>query len=211
MENPEAEEQKPPVPKAQAPEKPIRKRNLVKFEPKTRTPKKTPTAILCELTRLKAQQKYLECHQVKLNPNNFILPNDEVDTDPKTEREGVASNDPESSRNARPTSSSTTDLISLINEIEQEKLVLNEKLLQYRNAKRDELQDMWHFVATIREDVFRPERLSQYTVNALMEKIVGVNAQLYRLSDQNSKDLEELKGQYEKLDRENKLLSKSGI
>jgi len=212
MENPKAEEQKPPVPKAQAPEKPIRKRNQVKIQPKIRTPKKTPTAILCELTRLKAQQKYLECNQVKLNPNNFIIHNDEeMDTDPQPEGEGIASDNPETSRNPRPTSSSTADLISLINEVEQEKLVLNEKLLQYRNAKRDELQDMWHFVGTIKEDVFRPERLSQYTVNALREKIIGVNAQLNRLADQNSKELEELKEQYEKLDRENKLLWKSGI
>ncbi|XP_017013877.2 uncharacterized protein [Drosophila takahashii] len=213
MENPKAEEPKPSAPKAQAPEKPLRKRNQVKIQTKIRTPKPTPTAILCELTRLKAQQKYLECHQVKLNPNNFTLQNDEVeDTDPKSDGEGKpALESPETGRNPRPTSSSTADLISLINEIEQEKLVLNEKLLQYRNAKRGELQDMWHFVATIKEDVFRPERLSQYTVNALREKIVGVNSQLYRLADQNSKELEELKEQYEKLERENKLLWKSGI
>ncbi|XP_016991485.1 uncharacterized protein LOC108053372 [Drosophila rhopaloa] len=213
MENPKVDEQKPPAPKAQAPEKPIRKRTQVKIQTKTRTPKPTPTAILCELTRLKAQQKYLECHQVKLNPNNFILHDDEdtMDTDQKSEGERTASENPETSRNPRLNSSSTAELISLINEIEREKLEINEKLLQYRTAKRGELQDMWHFVATIKEDVFRPERLSQYTVNALREKIIGVNTQLYRLSAQNSKELEELKEEYEKLERENKLLWKGSM
>ncbi|XP_052841949.1 uncharacterized protein LOC128256001 [Drosophila gunungcola] len=211
MENPKVDEQKSPAPKAQAPEKPIRKRTQVKIQ--TRTPKPTPTAIICELTRLKAQQKYLECHQVKLIPNNFTLHDDEdaLDSDPKHGGERIALETPETTRNTRPPSSSTAELISLINEIEQEKLELNEKLQQYRTAKRGELKDMWHFVATIKEDVFRPERLSQYTVNALREKIVGVNTQLYRLTAQNSKELDDLKEEYEKLERENKLLWKGSM
>ncbi|XP_017077170.1 uncharacterized protein LOC108111972 [Drosophila eugracilis] len=216
MEKPKDVEQKSPAPKTQAPEKPLRKRNQVKIQTKTRTPKQTPTAILCELTRLKAQQKYLECHQVKLNPNNFIIQDDEdsLDTtepEPKVETEKKTVDKLETSQSTRPNSSSTADLISQINEIEQEKLVLNEKLLQYRTAKRGELQDMWHFVATVKEDVFRPERLSQYTVNALRERIIDLNAQLYRLTEQNSKELEELKKQYEKLERENKLLWKGSM
>ncbi|XP_039480301.1 uncharacterized protein LOC120444593 [Drosophila santomea] len=202
MESPKDDEQKPTAPRAQAPEKPTRKRNQVKIPPKIRAPKPTPTAVLCELTRLKAQQKYLECNQVKLNPNNFILKDDE-DTAPCEE--------PETGRNPRPNSSSTADLISLINEIEQEKLVLNEKLKLYCSEKRGELQDMWHFVATIKEDVFRPERLSQYTVNALRERIVGLNAQLCRLAAQNSKELAELKEQYNQLESENKLLWKGSM
>ncbi|XP_017125883.1 uncharacterized protein LOC108145164 [Drosophila elegans] len=211
MENPKVDEQKSPAPKGQAPEKPIRKRPQVKIQ--ARTPKPTPTAIICELTRLKAQQKYLECHQVKLIPNNFTLHDDEdaLDSDPKSGDERIALETPETTRNPRPPSSSTAELISLINEIEQEKEELNEKLQQYRTAKRGELKDMWHFVATIKEDVFRPERLSQYTVNALREKIVGVNAQLYRLTAQNSKELEDLKVEYEKLERENKLLWKGSM
>ncbi|XP_017040851.1 uncharacterized protein LOC108087805 [Drosophila ficusphila] len=214
MEDPKVDEQKPSVSKAQAPEKPIRKRNQVKIQTKTRTPKPTPTAILCELTRLKAQQKYLECHQVKLNPNNFIIQDDDgdtVDTDPKSKNEVNASENLETIRNPRPTSSSTADLIRLINQIEHEKVELNKKHLQYRTAKREELQDMWHFVTTIKEDVFRPERLSQYTVNALRERIVGVNTQLYRLTAQNSKEIAELKEEYEKLEQENKLLWKGSM
>ncbi|KQS62103.1 uncharacterized protein LOC26526403 [Drosophila erecta] len=208
MESPKDEEQKPTATKAQPPEKPTRKRNQVKIQPRIRAPKPTPTAVLCELTRLKAQQKYLECNQVKLNPNNFILKDDtDTDTDSKTR----PCEEPETGQNPRPTSSSTADLISLINEIEQEKLVLNEKLKLYCSEKRGELQDMWHYVATIKEDVFRPERLSQYTVNALRERIVGLNAQLYRLAAQNSKELEELKAQYDKLESENKMLWKGSM
>lgn len=206
MENPKDDEQKPTAPRAQPPEKPARKRNQVKIPPKIRAAKPTPTAILCELTRLKAQQKYLECNQVKLNPNNFILKDDEG-TDSKTE----FCQEPETGRNPRPNSSSTADLIALINEIEQEKLVLHEKLKLYSSEKRGELQDMWHFVATIKEDVFRPERLSQYTVNALRERIVGLNAQLYRLAARNSKELEELREQYAKMEIENKLLWKGSM
>ncbi|XP_020801355.1 uncharacterized protein LOC110178536 [Drosophila serrata] len=206
-------EPQPPAPaKAKPPEKPIRKRNVVKVTPhiQTRTPKPTPTAILCELTRLKAQQKYLECNQVKLNPNNFILDDEEEDNkvvEPKSEDES----DPQSGKGKRPTSSSTAVLIGLINEIEQEKLDLNQKFKEYRSEKRRELQDMWHYVAAIKEDVFQPERLSQYTVNALRQRIIGVNGQLERLTLKNSKELETLKEEYEKLEKENTFIWKGNM
>lgn len=221
MENSKAQQleppPQPPVPaKAKPPEKPIRKRNQAKIPTQihTRTPKPTPTAILCELTRLKAQQKYLECNQVKLNPNNFIL-KDEEDTkavEPKTEDESdLPAEHPEGGNRQRPQSSSTAALISLINDIEREKLDLNQKFQEYRSAKRGELQDMWHYVATIKEDVFRPERLSQYTVNALRERIIGVNGQLERLAVKNAKELETLKEEYEKLERENTFIWKGNM
>ncbi|XP_017033354.1 uncharacterized protein [Drosophila kikkawai] len=210
-------EPQPPVPsKAKPPEKPIRKRNQLKVPPhiQTRTPKPTPTAILCELTRLKAQQKYLECNQVKLNPNNFILDDEEDNkaVEPNSEDElDVPDEHPQSGKNQRPISSSTAALISLINEIEQEKLDLNQKFQEYRSTKRGELQDMWHYVAAIKEDVFRPERLSQYTVNALRQRIICVNSQLERLTAKNSKELETLKEEYEKLEKENKFLWKGNM
>lgn len=208
MENPESQDHEQPTTlKPKPPEKPIRKRNQAKSQPKvqTRTPKPTPTAILCELTRLKAQQKYLECNQVKLNPKNFML-EDEEDInriDPETDVDGSAGE--------RPSSSSTAALIGQINAIEVERLELNEKLKKYKTIKRDELQDMWHYVATIREDVFQPERLSQYTINALREKIIGVSGQLERLGEKNAKELETLKKEYEILERENKFLWKGSM
>ncbi|KPU76010.1 uncharacterized protein Dana_GF27993 [Drosophila ananassae] len=204
MENPESQDKEQTIQKPKPPEKPIRKRNQGKSHQKVqaRTPKPTPTAILCELTRLKAQQKYLECNQVKLNPKNFML-EDEEDihrADPETELDGE-----------RPSSSSTAALIRQINAIEVEKLDLNEKLKKYKKIKRDELQDMWHYVATIREDVFQPERLSQYTINALREKIIAVSGQLERLGEKNAKELETLRKDYELLERENKVLWKGSM
>ncbi|XP_017087272.2 uncharacterized protein [Drosophila bipectinata] len=197
------QDQKTTIPeKPKPPEKPIRKRIQGRSQPKaqTRTPKPTPTAILCELTRLKAQQKYLECNQVKLNPKNFMLEDEE---DPEPDLDGTA---PE-----RPSSSSTAALVSQINAIEAEKLDLSEKLKKYKAVKRDELQDMWHFVATIREDVFQPERLSQYTINALREKIIAVSGQLERLGEKNANELEALRKEYEVLERENKFLWKGSM
>ena len=41
------------------------------YQQKDQKTLKTSTSILCELTRLKSQQKYLECSQIKLNPENF--------------------------------------------------------------------------------------------------------------------------------------------
>ncbi|KRF97571.1 uncharacterized protein Dwil_GK28027 [Drosophila willistoni] len=173
------------------PPKPIRKKKT-----------STPTALLCELARLKAQQKYLECNQTKLNPQHFQ--DDDLQTDKANDVRDTKSID-----NLRPHSSSA--VISLINEIERLKFELDEKLKTYRTAKRDELQDMWHYMGSLREDVFQPERLSLYTMNALRERIVGLNGQLERLKIQNSKELEMLQEQYEKMEKENSFVWKESF
>ncbi|XP_068146701.1 uncharacterized protein [Drosophila tropicalis] len=174
------------------PPKPIRKKKTTA----------TPTAILCELARLKAQQKYLECNQTKLNPQHFQ--DDDLQIDEVNDLQDTKSND-----NSRPNSSSA--VISLINEIERVKVKLDDKLKTYRTAKRDELQDMWHYMGSLREDVFQPERLSQYTMNALRERIVGLNGQLERLKIQNCKELEMLKEQYERMEKENSFVWKESL
>ncbi|XP_026840968.1 uncharacterized protein LOC113565046 [Drosophila persimilis] len=197
---------KPPTPKAKPPEKPLRRRTQTKAiasapapaPAPARTPKATPTAIMCELTRLKAQQKYLECHQVRLNASHF---QDSPDDEPSSEGNGAQ----------RPGSSSTTALASLINEIERLQFELDEKMQVYRSAKRNELQDMWHFVTAMKEDVFRPERLSMFTVNALRERIIGLNGQLERLSAKNSKELQTLREEYQQLERENKFIWRGSL
>ncbi|XP_022222400.2 uncharacterized protein LOC111074072 [Drosophila obscura] len=207
------EEAKPPTPKAKPPEKPLRRRTQTKAPAPapapSRTPKATPTAIMCELTRLKAQQKYLECHQVRLNVSNF---QDSPEDEPSPE--GTDGYGPPSQGNAtrqRPGSSSAAALTILINEIERLQLELDEKMQVYRSTKRNELQDMWHYVSAMKEDVFRPERLSMYTVNALRERIVGLNGQLERLSAKNSKELETLREEYQKLERENKFIWRGSL
>jgi len=70
---------------------------------------------------------------------------------------------------------------------------------------------MWHYMKTLKDDVFKPERLSQYTMNAVRERIVGINGQLERLSIQNSKELEMLRQDYEKMERENEFVWKGSM
>lgn len=48
--------------------------------PSTAVPKKTSTSLLCELTRLKSQQKYLECSQMKINPEHYDDGDEDKDT-----------------------------------------------------------------------------------------------------------------------------------
>ncbi|XP_062135456.1 uncharacterized protein LOC133845109 [Drosophila sulfurigaster albostrigata] len=171
-----------------------------------RKPSATPTSILCELMRLKAQQKYLECNQVKLNASNFLDDNDpggDIDIDIG------AGEDSLHTASRRP--SSGPKVSSLINDIDRLKLELDEKLQKYRIDKRGQLQDMWHYMQTLKEDVFKPERLSLYTVNAVRERIIGLNGQLERLNVQNSKELESLKQEFDQMERENKFVWKDSM
>ncbi|XP_017837523.1 uncharacterized protein LOC108596368 [Drosophila busckii] len=164
--------------KSTAPAKPLRTSKLQQQPPpQQRQIKGTPTSIMCELMRLKAQQKYLECNQVKLNANNFV--------------------DSEES-----TVEAENKVVSLINDIERLKHELNSKLQQQLAEKRAQLQDMWHMMHTLKQDVFQPERLSLYSVNAVRERIMGLNAQLQRLGVQNAKELASLSVEYEQMERE---------
>ncbi|XP_030371598.1 uncharacterized protein LOC115621639 [Scaptodrosophila lebanonensis] len=170
----------------------------------------TATSILCELTRLKSQQKYLECNQVKLNPNHFLdddTPIEDVDHSTSPNNGGEL----KEAKNATDLRNSETTIASLINEIEHLKFLLNEQLQAYRNEKRDELGDMWHYITAIKDDVFRPERLSQYTTNTLRERIIGINAQLDRLNVKNSNDLQSLQKAYNKMEQEVQVLWKGGF
>ncbi|BFG05774.1 uncharacterized protein DMAD_04433 [Drosophila madeirensis] len=209
------EKPKPPTPKAKPPEKPLRRRAHTKAPapapaPATaRTPKATPTAIMCELTRLKAQQKYLECHQVRLNASNFQDNPDDEDSHEGNDEHGTPSQ--EIGARQRPGSSSAAALTSQINEIERLQLELNDKMQVYRATKRNELQDMWRYVNAMKEDVLRPERLNMCTVNALRERIIGLNGQLERLGAKNSKELETLREEYHKLERENKFIWRGSL
>lgn len=163
----------------------------------------TPTSLLCQLMRLKAQQKYLECNQVKLQANNFQDDDNDAEDD---EEEGSP---PVKGRRGRGPSC-VAKVTGLINDIDRLKLELDGKLTKHHSEKRGQLQDMWHFMSTLKEDVYRPERLSQYTVNAVRDRIVGINAQLDRLKAQNGRELEILREEFSKLDRENRFIWNGG-
>ncbi|TDG48310.1 hypothetical protein AWZ03_005265 [Drosophila navojoa] len=204
----------PPCQKQRAPVKPLR----AKKKPTT-----TPTSLLCELMRLKAQQKYLECNQVKLNANNFLDDNDpetneanDNDNDDHDGQEaGVAAKDNgNGGKDKKPGSrrpSSGNKVAGLINDIDRLKLEMDEKLRKHHAEKRGQLQEMWHYMNTLKEDVFQPERLSLYTVNVVRERIVALNGQLERLSAQNAKELEMLREEYAKMERENDFVWKDSI
>lgn len=164
----------------------------------------TPTSLLCQLMRLKAQQKYLEVNQVKLQANNFQ--DDDNDAEDDHEEEGVP---PAKGRIGGP--SSVPKVTGLINDIDRLKLELDSKLTKHHMEKRGQLQDMWHYMNTLKEDVYRPERLSQYTVNAVRDRIVGINAQLDRLKAQNERELELLREEFSKLDRQNRFISNDNV
>ncbi|KAM8714188.1 hypothetical protein ACLKA7_014343 [Drosophila subpalustris] len=185
------------------PTKPLR----LKRKPTTKTA--TPTSILCELMRLKAQQKYLECNQIKLNASNFLDKDDPGEGESEHKDEFI-------DENATPGTMTTTTtsrpkVAGLINDIDRLKLELDEKLQKHRIDKRGQLQDMWHYMKTLKEDVFRPERLSQYTVNAVRERIMALNGQLEHLNAQNAKELEMLRQDYEKMERENGFVWKGSM
>ncbi|XP_023177596.2 uncharacterized protein LOC111603980 [Drosophila hydei] len=175
-------------------------------------PKATPTSLLCELMRLKAQQKYLECNQVKLNASHFL-----DDSDPEADGEHEDADKDNAGKDGKSVSagsrrpSSGNKVAGLINDIDRLKLEMDEKLRKHQADKRGQLQEMWHYMNTLKEDVFRPERLSLYTVNVVRERIIALNGQLERLNVQNAKELELLREEYTKMERENEFVWKGSI
>ncbi|XP_067627617.1 uncharacterized protein [Eurosta solidaginis] len=156
--------------------------------------KKSCTALLCELTCLKSQQKYLECSQVKLNPDNFV-------------------DQPQSAKNkngptAIPLANSDSVATQLVNDIENLKVQLSQDLLVYRENSYREVQDLRELVNAIREDVHKPERLSQYTLPVLRERIITINTQLMQLCDKNQAEILRLRENSDKLERDNVVLVK---
>uniref|UniRef100_W8B4B6 Uncharacterized protein n=1 Tax=Ceratitis capitata TaxID=7213 RepID=W8B4B6_CERCA len=150
--------------------------------------KKSCTTLLCELTHLKSQQKYLECSQVKLIAANF------EDLPPATVG-GLKK------------SSAFMQPSQLINEIETVKQQLNEDLKVYRENCYREVQELRYMINAIREDV-QPQRLSQCTLPALRERIINVNTQLMQLCDKNNAEMVKLRDEFENLDRDNEILIK---
>ncbi|XP_011209865.1 uncharacterized protein LOC105230645 [Bactrocera dorsalis] len=142
--------------------------------------KKSYTSLLCELTRLKSQQKYLECNQAKLNATHYEDP-------------------PVSGR------SKNNKTSQMINELETLKAYLEDSLKTYRDNCYCEVQELRQVVGSIREDV-QPQRLSQCSLPELRERIINTNTQLIQLCDKNEKELEKLRDECEKIERDNKVI-----
>ena len=153
-------------------------------------PKKSCTTLLCELTRLKSQQKYLECNQVKLNADNFL--------------------DEEHLENATATTNSNCNAktVSMINEIENLKCQFESNLQAHRASALFEVKDVWLSVNKIREDVMQPERLKQFSLQSIRERIISINSQLERLNSKNRDELAGLQIECVRLENESKDLIK---
>ncbi|KAI9582801.1 hypothetical protein GQX74_012018 [Glossina fuscipes] len=152
------------------------------------------TKLLCELTRLKAQQKYLECNQINLLPENFM---DNVDT-----------NNTNNASNAYSACDNNTDIVGLINEINVLKSDLNNAFLAYHQELQKSVKDFYCSVKEIKEDVFKPQRLRQFSVNNLRERTIGIHTQLERLRARNINEITTLRDECEKLENETKILIK---
>lgn len=142
--------------------------------------KQSCTSLICELTRLKSQQKYLECNQIKLNSAHYEDP-------------------PVSGR------SKNNKTSHMINEIETLIVHLEDSLKAYRENCYREVQELHKVVKSIREDV-QPQRLSQCSLPELRERIISINTQLMQLCDKNKKEMEKLCDECEKIECDNKVL-----
>ncbi|XP_055916408.1 uncharacterized protein LOC129949156 [Eupeodes corollae] len=141
--------------------------------------KKSCTTILCELTRLKSQQKYLECSQVKLNPDNYGSNEDDGD--------GVG---------------------SIIREIEDLKITLARGLEEQKMSAKREVDNMWIFVNAIRDDILDGERLKKYSVQSIRDRILSINSMLAKMTENNEQNLKELQQKILEIEKDTKLLLK---
>lgn len=157
-----------------------------------KTKRKSSTTLMCELTRLKSQQKYLECNQVKLIVDNFF------DTDGSSN----------TNTTGRPTQTNNSSVINLINEIEKLKTQFDSELAAFRQKSRTAVKDMCLQIKHIREDIQQPDRLQLYPIGALREHIIGINAQIERLNSKNAAELQLLQKECENLEIDTTILIK---
>ncbi|XP_055838745.1 uncharacterized protein LOC129906831 [Episyrphus balteatus] len=147
--------------------------------------KKSCTAILCELTRLKSQQKYLECSQVKSNPDNFGSVDEDVN--------GSGNGD---------------GVYSIIREIEDLKITLARDLEEKKMSVKREVENMWIFVNAIRDDVLDGERLKQYSVQSIRDRILSINSMLGKLNEINEQTLKDVQRKIVEIENDTKFLLK---
>ncbi|XP_046809349.1 uncharacterized protein LOC124420489 [Lucilia cuprina] len=125
---------------------------------------KSSTTLLCELTRLKTQQKYLECSEVKVNITNNIA------------------------------SSSTTlsnqcdSATHVANEIQQLQIQLEGELNAYLQQSRTTANDIYLKIKEINENM-QSERLAEFSVSDLRNQISCVNSDIESLKLKNFNEL----------------------
>ncbi|XP_037956979.1 uncharacterized protein LOC119686466 [Teleopsis dalmanni] len=152
-------------------------------------PKKmTRTAIMSELIKLKSQQKFLECSQVKLNTENFKDADDFESKETSTSKYSL-----QAARN-------------LIHEIDQLKRKLDTEVSNYRRSAHHEVQDITQLVHAFKENVLQPERFMETSMNAIRQRIIDINVAFGRLLNKNSNELKSLQSECERLQTDKKIL-----
>lgn len=139
-----------------------------------KTKRKSVTSLLCELTRLKSQQKYLECNQVKLNPKAVIV------KDYKHQDED-------------------TDITNIITELENLKTEIQTDLKKYRNSKCNDLQHFSNVLNSLRDEIGSPLKLKNCSMNAMKGRVIKANTELEQIKTKNEEQLKCLKKQHQLL------------
>uniref|UniRef100_A0A1A9WJ92 Uncharacterized protein n=1 Tax=Glossina brevipalpis TaxID=37001 RepID=A0A1A9WJ92_9MUSC len=141
---------------------------------------KNYTKLICELTRLKAQQKYLECNQINLVPENFQdKTTHDDDHHHHHHHNNIMDNNADNAAAGNSNCCSAGGgndavIVGLINEINVLKSHLNDAFLSYHQELQKAVKDFYCSVKEIKEDVFKPQRLSKFSMNSLRERTVNI-------------------------------------
>lgn len=134
----------------------------------------SPTTMLCELTRLKAQQKYIECTDVKLNIRGFR----DTDTIPSTISVLL--------RNEH------ISTVIMFKEIDQIRIKLDEEMSSFRQQSRAVVNNIFFEVKKIKEDI-KQEYLYKKSLEDIRLQTVCINAEIDKLKSKNCTELSLLK------------------
>ncbi|XP_073848927.1 uncharacterized protein [Musca autumnalis] len=146
------------------------------------TKMKSHTALLCEITRLRAQQKYLEANQIKISPNNFC-------NDSGSHVSSTGSNEP-------------NELVNTINEINNLKGQHETETDKFRLKTRNIATDICREVKQLREDT-KPEKcLENLSIDAIRARIISINTRIDALRTKNTNEIKALQNQYPYLEKE---------
>lgn len=140
------------------------------------TKTKTNTALLCELTRLKAQQKYLEANQIKLTPENICSYNGAYDPSTATD--------------------ACNQVLNAINEINLLKSQQDNEVNKFRLTLRTSAKDIYRELKQLRDDIKSENCTENLSLDSMRRKIVDISTLIDGLKIKNTNELKTLQSQY---------------
>ncbi|XP_075165267.1 uncharacterized protein LOC142237760 [Haematobia irritans] len=142
----------------------------------TVTKRKSCTTLLCEITRLKSQQKYLESHHGSLSFEPFYDDDDVTQSSPK--------------RNSK------------VKDLELFKTELEEALEKYRQESRFTVIDIYHEIKTLRNKTLNANSLEKTTMEKIREDITGINTKIETLQTLNMNELQLLRSEFHEYEKQ---------